>query len=116
MYSSDLPSHIKKLTLVFEKLGKFQLKLQPDKCEFLRKEVAYLGHVISNDGVKPNPGKIKAVMQFSVPKSAKDIKSFPGLASYFRRFIPEFSKYAKFLTVLLKKDVPFNSTNTQQLC
>ncbi|CAH2090022.1 unnamed protein product [Euphydryas editha] len=115
VYSYDLPSHIEKLHLIFEKLRKFQLKLQPDKCEFLRKEVAYLGHIISNEGVKPNPEKIKAVVQFPPPKCAKDIKSFLGLASYYRRFIPEFSKYAKSLTTLLKKDVPFEWTNTQQL-
>lgn len=115
IYSYDLPSHIEKLNLVFNKLRNFRLKLQPDKCEFLRKEVAYLGHVISGEGVKPNPEKIKAVTQFPVPTCAKDIKSFLGLASYYRRFIPEFSKHAKSLTNLLKKDVPFIWTNTQQL-
>ena len=65
--------------------------------------------------MKPNPEKLKAVTEFPIPKSPKDIKSFLGLASYYRRFIPEFSKHAKSLTNLLKKDVPFVWTNSQQL-
>ena len=115
IYSADLNTHVQKLNQVFQRLREFNLKLQPDKCEFLRKEVAYLGHIISDQGVKPNPDKIKAVQEFPVPRNAKDIKSFLGLASYYRRFIPDFSKHAKPLTNLLKKDVPFNWTNAQQL-
>lgn len=115
IYSHCLSSHMKRLSLIFERLRNFNLKLQPEKCEYLRKEVAYLGHIISDEGVKPNPEKIKAVTQFPVPKSVKDIQSFLGLVSYYRRFIPDFSKFAKPLTNLLKKNVPFNWTNTQQL-
>ena len=66
-------------------------------------EVSYLGHLITDEGVKPNPEKTKAVSEFPTPQSAKDIKSFLGLVSYYRRFIPEFSKIAKPLTSLLKK-------------
>lgn len=115
IYSHDLPSHIENLEAVFQKLRDNNLKLQPDKCEFLRTEVAYLGHIIGEDGVKPNPEKVKAVTEFPIPKNAKDIKSFLGLVSYYRRFIPEFSKIAKPLTTLLKKDIPFKWENQQQL-
>ncbi|XP_063831609.1 uncharacterized protein LOC135080816 [Ostrinia nubilalis] len=115
IYSPDLNSHVNNLASVFHKLRKFNLKLQPDKCEFLRKEVTYLGHVITNEGVKPNPDKIKAVTEFPIPESPKDVKSFLGLVSYYRRFIPEFSKIAKPLTSLLKKDEPFIWENPQQL-
>lgn len=115
LYSHDLSSHINNLKAVFERLRQFNLKLQPDKCEFLRKEVAYLGHIISEDGVRPNPEKTKAVENFPTPKSPKDIKSFLGLVSYYRRFIPDFAKLAKPLTSLLKKDVLFNWQNEQQL-
>ncbi|CAK1603215.1 unnamed protein product [Parnassius mnemosyne] len=107
IYSHDLNSHIDNLSSVFHRLRNYNLKLQPDKCEFLRREVAYLGHQITKDGVKPNPEKVKAVTQFPTPKSPKDIKSFLGLVSYYRRFIANFSKIAKPLTQLLKKDVPF---------
>lgn len=115
IYSHDLSSHIENLSSVFQRLRDFNLKLQPDKCEFLRREVAYLGHVITENGVKPNPEKTKAVTEFPTPKSPKDIKSFLGLVSYYRRFIPDFSKIAKPLTLLLKKDSPFLWENKQQL-
>ncbi|KAL0818955.1 hypothetical protein ABMA28_008252 [Loxostege sticticalis] len=115
IYSFDLSGHIKNLTAVFDRLRDFNLKLKPEKCEFLRKEVTYLGHIIGEDGVRPNPEKVKAVTDFPTPKTAKDIKSFLGLVSYYRRFIPDFSKHAKSLTSLLKKDVPFEWKNEQQL-
>lgn len=115
IYSHDLASHIENLELVFGRLRDFHLKLQPDKCEFLRREVGYLGHVITEEGVKPNPEKIEAVTKFPTPKCPKDIKSFLGLVSYYRRFIPEFSKIAKPLTHLLKKDIQFLWENQQQV-
>lgn len=73
----------------------------------LRKEVAYLGHVISSDGVRPDPNKVKAVTNFPTPRNPKNIKQFLGLVGYYRRFIPQFSKIAKPLTDLLKKDRTF---------
>ncbi|XP_026743752.1 uncharacterized protein LOC113505319 [Trichoplusia ni] len=115
VYSHDLNSHIQNLTAVFQKLRSFNLKLQPDKCEFLRKEVGYLGHIITENGLKPDPNKVKSVQEFPVPKCPKDIKSFLGLISYYRRFIPEFSKLSKPLSSLLKKNVSFVWTNEQQL-
>lgn len=114
IFASSLHEHEQKLTEVFERLRQHGLKIQPDKCEFLRKEVAYLGHIISNEGVKPNPEKVQAVQNFPIPKSCKDIKSFLGLAGYYRRFIINFSKLMKPLTSLLKKDVPFLWGESQQ--
>jgi len=73
----------------------------------------YLGHIIGSDGVKPDPAKIKAIMNVPTPKNPKNIKQFLGLAGYYRRFIPNFSKVAKPLTVLLKKDRKFELTAKQ---
>lgn len=115
IYSVDLDDHIYNLSNVFKRLRQYNLKLQPDKCEFLRKEVSYLGHIITDQGVKPNPDKIEAVERFPTPKTPKDIKSFLGFVSYYRRFISDFSKLAKPLTNLLKKDTPFLWENEQQL-
>lgn len=114
IFASSLQEHEQKLTEVFNRLRKNGLKVQPDKCEFMRKEVAYLGHIISSEGVKPNPDKVRAVREFPVPKSCKDIKSFLGLAGYYRRFIANFSRITKPLTGLLKKDVPFIWGESQQ--
>ncbi|CAK1589740.1 unnamed protein product [Parnassius mnemosyne] len=88
IYSYDLQTHINNLSNVFDRLRHFNLKLQPDKCEFIRKEVSYLGHIITNEGLKPNPEKTKAVQQFPQPRCPKDIKYLMGLVSYYRRFIP----------------------------
>jgi hypothetical protein len=87
-------------------MRKHDLKLQLDKCEFLRKEESYLGHIITSRGVKPDEKKVEAVRNFPVPTTQK-LKSFLGLAGYYRRFIPDFSKIAKPLTELLKKNTPY---------
>lgn len=107
VYGSSLQDHNNKLIEIFEKLSEHNLKLQPDKCEFLRKEVSYLGHIISDKGVQPNPDKIEAILNIKQPKNPKDIKSFLGLVGYYRKIIPNFSKTAKPLTNLLKKEHPF---------
>ena len=64
------------------------------KCEFWLKEVSFLGHVISGDGIAVNPSKVEAVSQWETPKSVTEIRSFLGLAGYYRRFIEGFSKLA----------------------
>ena len=92
VYGPDLSQHILRLKAVLDRLRNNNLKLQPDKCEFLRKEVSYLGHVISESGVKPNPEKISAVKNFPIPRTTKEIKSFLGLVGYYRRFIKNFAK------------------------
>ena len=83
------------------------MKLQPDKCEFLRKEVSYLGHDIGQTGVRPDEKRIEAVKECPEPRTTRELKGFLGLAEYYRRFIPNFSKTAKPLTELLKKNTPY---------
>jgi len=82
------------------------LKLQPDKCEFLREEVSNLGHVIGQTGVRPDEKRIETVKEYPKPKTTRKLKCFLGLAGYYRRFIPNCSKIAKPLTELLKKGCP----------
>lgn len=107
IYAKSLQEHTVKFNRLMSRLREANLKLQPDKCEFLRREVGYLGHVIGENGVKPDPGKIVAVENFPTPRNPKNIKQFLGLAGYYRRFIPNFSKVAKPLTDLLKKTATF---------
>ncbi|CAG9129805.1 unnamed protein product [Plutella xylostella] len=83
IHASSLEEHELKLRNILKRLRDYNLKLQPDKCEFFRKEVAYLGHIISDQGIKPNPDKIKAVQNFPQPKTTKQIKAFLGLAGYY---------------------------------
>lgn len=77
--------------------------MQPDKCQFLRREVTYLGHVISENGLKPNPEKINAVVNYPILRTAKHIKQFLGLVGYYRRFIYDFAKIARPLNYYKKK-------------
>ena len=67
----------------------------------------YLGHVITPQGIRPNPDKIAAVKKFPIPKTPKEIKSFLGLVGYYRKFIPNMAKVTKPMTLLLKKNVKF---------
>jgi len=83
------------------------LQLQPLKCQFLSKEVSYLGHLITDEGIKTDPKKISCVANYYNQTNAKELKSFLGLIGYYRKFIKDFSKISKPLTSLLKKDQPF---------
>ncbi|XP_011868563.1 PREDICTED: uncharacterized protein LOC105562377 [Vollenhovia emeryi] len=114
LYAKSLREHEIKFQRLVQRLRSANLKLQPDKCKFLCKEVCYLGHIIGSHGVKPDPEKIKSVSDFPVPRSPKNIKQFLGLAGYYRRFIPNFSKTAKPLTDLLKKDKEFHWSTSQE--
>lgn len=114
IYASTIEEHTKKLISVFDRLRKNKLLLQPDKCEFMRKEVAYLGHLINEKGISPQPNKITAITNYPVPKTQKNIKQFLGLVGYYRRFIKDFSKIARPLTKLLRKDQEFIWSEGQQ--
>lgn len=114
LYASSLREYGIKFAKLANRLRAVNLKLQPDKCEFLRKEVTYLGHVIGETGVKPDPKKIQAMKDLPRPSNVKGIKQFLGLAGYYRCFIPGFSKLAKPLTGLLKKEIPFEWEKPQE--
>ncbi|KDR23651.1 Retrovirus-related Pol polyprotein from transposon 17.6, partial [Zootermopsis nevadensis] len=109
-----LEEHHVKLREVFEKLRECNIKIEPDKCEFLKVELNYLGHIVTANGVKPDPKKINAVSDFPTPKTQKDIKSFLGLAGYYRKFIDKFSAIARPLTDLLKKDHDWQWSEAEQ--
>jgi hypothetical protein len=85
VHGASLRDHQEKLVRIFDRLRVHNLKLQPQKCNFLRKEVVYLGHVINETGVSPDPKKIQCITEYPRPKTAKDIKSFLGLLNYYRR-------------------------------
>jgi len=107
VFGENLEVHNERLREVFDRMRKYNLKLQPDKCEFLRKEVSYLGNVVRQTGVKPDEKRIEAVRDYPEPKTSRELKGFLGLAGYYRRFIPNFSKISKPLTQLLKKNTPY---------
>lgn len=112
IHGKTLEEHHTKLQEVVERLRMANMKLQPEKCKFYQSKVIYLGHEISSDGFRPEKGKINSILNFPRPKNQKNIKQLLGLAGYYRKFIPNFAKKAKPLTILLKKNVPFRWTET----
>ena len=90
-----------RIELVFSRLKQYQLKIKPKKSFFFQTEVSFLGHVLSAKGISPNPEKVDKVRDWPIPKTSKEVHSFIGLASYYRRFIPNFSKWSKPLNALI---------------
>lgn len=106
--------HLKNLKIVFDTCRKCNLKLNPDKCEFLRPEVSFLGHKCTAEGLLPDPKKIAAVKNYPRPKDKAEIKRFVAFANYYRRFIRDFSGIVQPLTKLTSKRVEFCWTNAQE--
>ena len=110
IYGRNLEDHNSKLLQVFERLRENNLKLQPEKCRFLQREVIYLGHKCTENEAFPDPSKTQCVFNFPIPKTVRQVQSFLGLANYYRKFIPNFSKTASPINKLLRKNVKFKWT------
>lgn len=101
IFSSSFEAHIDHLDLVFSRLGDFNLKVKPTKCSLFQSKVHYLGHVISEGGVSPDPGKLQAVETWVAPQNITQLRAFLGLVGYYRRFIKDFAKIAAPLNSML---------------
>jgi hypothetical protein len=108
IYSKNLEDHAKHLHVVLQYLRDHRLYAKFSKCEFWLDTVRFLGHTNSKDGISVDPIKVQEVMDFKPPTSVHQIHSFLGLAGYYRRFIPNFSRIAKPMIELLKKGVKFS--------
>ena len=87
--------HIKQLRSVFEKLDQAGLQLKPSKCEFFKKRVEYLGHIVSEKGIESNPKKIEAIVKWPQPQTVMQMRSFLGFCNYYRKFIHRYAQIAK---------------------
>ena len=105
IFSKTPEEHVKHVREVFEKLESSGFYLKLKKCEFFKSSVPYLGHVISSEGIRPDPKKVSAVENWPTPQSVFDVRSFLGLANYFRRYIHNFSKHAAPMIELTKGNV-----------
>jgi len=103
IYSKSEEDHVEHLRVVLQVLKEKKLYAKLSKCEFWREEVSFLGHIISGGGIAVDPSKVEAVSQWDTPKSVTEVRSFLGLAGYYRRFIEWFSKIALPLTQLTCK-------------
>ena len=101
IFSKTFEEHLQRLDAVFTKLETHDLKLKASKCEFFQSRITYLGHVVSNNGIETDPEKIKAVKDWPVPKSVKEVRAFLGFTGYYRRFIKGYASIARPLNDLL---------------
>lgn len=111
VFANQFEEMMDRLGQVLERIREAQLKLKPSKCQFLQKEVAYLGHILSAEGVKPNPDNVEKVQKWHEPKTVKEVQSFLGLANYYRRFISGYSEIARPLIDLTRKGAMFEFTD-----
>ena len=101
IFANSADQMLDRIELVFSRLKQYQLKIKPKKSFFFQTEVSFLGHVLSAKGISPNPKKVDKVRDWPIPKTSKEVHSFIGLASYYRRFIPNFAKWSKPLNALI---------------
>ncbi|GJX11122.1 putative reverse transcriptase domain-containing protein [Tanacetum coccineum] len=114
IYSKSKEEHEVHLKLILELLEKEKLFGKFSKCEFWLQEVHFLGHVVNSKGIHVDPSKIKAVKNWKPPKTPTEIRSFLGLAGYYRRFNTNFSKIEKPLTLLTQKNKMFDWGDEQE--
>ena len=104
MFSQSDEEHLKHLKQNFLKCKKYGLSLNPKKSHFAAQEGKLLGHLVSADGIRIDPERVKAILKFSFPRSKKDVQSFIGKINFLRWFIPNFAETIKQIATMLKKD------------
>lgn len=104
----SIKHHLNNLEQVFQRLRKFNLKLNPAKCKFFCADVTYLGHNISAEGIQPDKSKYSTILNYPKPQNTDDVRRFVAFCNYYRRFIPYFSDKAAPLNALLAKKAIFN--------
>ena len=107
IFGKDFDEHLCRLTEVLQRFREAGLKLKPAKCNFFRREVKFLGHVINAEGVLPDPDNVEKIVNWPVPRNVREVRGLLGLGNYYRKFIKGYSGKMRPLTELTKKDVPF---------
>ena len=116
IFSTNEEEHLEHLRIIFQRLKEAGLKLKRSKCDFMKTQIQYLGHLISSNGMQPLPEKLESIKNMSAPWSTKEVKQFLGLAGYYCKFVPQFSDLSRPLTRLTRKDILFKWTKECQAC
>ena len=111
----NIENHDKNLNTVLQRLAEHGFKINIQKCKFRQTSIECLGHIISEAGIQPHPDRVQSLQNKRVPRCVKDVKSFCGLASYYRRFVNNFARIAAPLTHLTKKNTPWSWSDECQL-
>ena len=108
--------HLAHIRVVLKKLQAANLRMKRSKCSFFKKELYYLGHLLTTEGIKPQLEKVKAISELKTPKTQKGVREFLGMVGYFRKFIHRFTDAARPLTKLTRKDIKSKWSNDCQVC
>ena len=114
IYSRSLEEHLQHVTIVFDLISDVNIRLNPTKCDFFSEQLTFLGHIVSVEGIKPDPKKIVAIQNISQPKNTKEVQSFLGLANFYRRFIQNFAEKAKPLHEITRQKIKFKWEKSEQ--
>ena len=111
IFSNSEEEHLAHIEEIFRRLEAADLKMKRSKCDFFKKHIHYLGHLISADGIRPLKDKLDTIQDMPAPSSSKEVKQFLGLAGYYRKFVPHFSDLSRPLARLTCKDKVFEWTH-----
>ena len=92
IFSPSMEEHIKHIQLVFDRLRQHQLKLKISKCKFMQEKTQYLGFIINRQGIMTDPDQVQVIKNMNLPSCVREVRSFTGMCSYYRRFIPNFQQ------------------------
>ena len=114
VFSDSVEEHLKRLEEILQRLRAANLMLKPSKCHFFKRQVEFLGHIVSQYGVSTDPHKVEAVKEWPTPRRVRDVRAFLGLTGYYRRFIQNYGEIAKPLHELTEKNSEFIWTTERE--
>ena len=113
IFSKTFEEQVDRLKKIFQRLREVNLKLSPKKCEFFKKKVRYVGHIVSSEGIEPDPQKIDKVKDWPTPTNPDEVRQFLGFVGYYRRFIQDFSKISRPLAELIPEPTKRKRRNSK---
>ena len=114
IYSKTFQDHLRDLEEVFDRLIEANMQLKPSKCHFFRRQLIYLGHQVSAEGIQPDPKKVQAIKEMPAPTNVNEVRSFLGMCGFYRNYVPNFAKICCPLYALTKDTIPFKWEESEE--